>query len=166
MLRLNIGSGQRPFGKGWTNVDKQAKWNPDVLADGASLPMFEEGSADIICLHHVLEHFGCGEAESLLKECHRILCVGGRLLVFVPNMVALSNMWHSAQMDTQLYMTNVYGAYHGDEADRHKWGYDSKSLHKTLLNAGFYMASGFNYEPIPGADIAQADWILGMEAIR
>src|SRR3990167_3044244 len=123
MLRINLGSGQRPFGEGWTNVDTQARWNPDVVADGASMPMFADASAELIVLHHVLEHFGCGEADAMLRECYRILAPGGSLLVFVPDMYELVRGWNQGKIDTQVFLTNVYGAYMGDEADRHKWGF-------------------------------------------
>ena len=47
-LMLNIGSGQRPFNKRhWVNIDKQARWNPDVLCDfGNPLDkiQYEDGS--------------------------------------------------------------------------------------------------------------------------
>lgn len=164
---INLGSGQRPFPKPWINVDCQAKWKPDVVADGASLRAhFAENTADIIVLHHVLEHFGCGEANGMLNECHRTLKPGGSLIVTVPDMVNLAKAWGTGQISTQLYMTNVYGAYQGDEADRHKWGYHTANLHDTLSLAGFADVRKFDFRPIRGADIAQDWWILGMEAIK
>lgn len=164
MLKLNVGSGQRPFARPlWTNVDINKKWRPDVIADGSSMPMFESGSADIVVLHHVLEHFGCGEGAEMVRECHRILCPGGSLLVFVPNMVALAHMWIKGQINTQVYMTNIYGAYMDSEADRHKWGFVEGSL-KGFLQACSHWEwiDRFDWLPIAGADIAKADWVLGL----
>src|SRR6185369_1603612 len=58
LLRLNCGSGQRPFGTtgdgAWINIDIQKRWNPDVVADIRSMPMFEDNSAEYIVLHHVM----------------------------------------------------------------------------------------------------------------
>ncbi len=168
MLRLNVGSGQRKFQKPWLNVDVNPKWRPDVVASGESMPMFETGSADVIVLHHVLEHFGCGEASALIRECHRILKSEGSLLVFVPDMKALVQMWNMGRISTQVFLTNVYGAYMDSEADRHKWGYDLYSLYDFLQSAGGPWRSKRRYDwrPIPGADIAQDIWILGVEAIK
>lgn len=167
MTQIQIGSGQRPFQSPWINVDSQARWNPDVCADGqkylASLPAKR---VDMICLHHVLEHYGCGEADALLRECYRVLVPGGSLLVFVPDMAELALAWIYGRIDTQIYMTNVYGAYMGDEADRHKWGFTKQSLKETLRRVGFDPRP-FDWRVIPGADIAGPDfWILAQEGIR
>jgi predicted SAM-dependent methyltransferase len=171
MRRINIGSGQRRFGTPeapWINVDSQARWNPDVHADGELYLRIDvvDASVDMICLHHVLEHYGCGEADALLRECHRVLVPGGSLLVFVPDLAELMLAWNSGRIDTQVYMTNIYGAYMGDEADRHRWGYTKQSLKDTLRLAGFDPRP-FDWRVIPGADIAGPDfWILAQEAIR
>ena len=164
-MNINLCSGQRKFGDGWINVDTNPKWTPDVVADGASMPMFADSSADIICIHHGLEHFGCGEAGPMIQECRRILKSGGLLLVFVPDMLAFAEGWIQGRVTTQVYMTNVYGAYMDSEADRHKWGYDAKSLKAFLEPFGFKVRP-FDWRHIPGADIAQDWWILGVEAVR
>lgn len=168
-LRLNIGSGQRPFKKPFINVDKQARWEPDVIWDAGnplSLCPFEPGTCDLIVLHHVLEHFGCNEGDSLLRTCHSLLVKGGRLLVFVPDMGELAHMWIEGRLSTQVYMTNVYGAYMGGEADRHKWGYTSPSLIRTMALSGFRGHLHFDGRAIEGADIAKDRWILGVEGIK
>ncbi len=165
-MRLNLGSGQRKFGPDWINVDTQAKWEPDVALDGAQyLAQLHPGEVSMICLHHVLEHYGCGEADSLLRECHRVLAPNGSLLIFVPDMRALSEAWREGRLSDQVYMTNIYGAYMGDEADRHKWGFTEQTLKDTLYRIGFRVLS-FDWRKIPGADIAKDFWILGVEAIK
>jgi len=167
MHRINLGSGQRPFAKPFINIDINPRWNPDVVADGASMPMFENASAEIVVCHHTLEHYGCGEAKQMIKECHRILAPGGSLLVFVPDMMALAQMWISGKLSTQVYMTNTYGAFMQDEADRHKWGYDRKSLIEFLRAcAEWRVVVPFGWRDIPGASIARDTWILGIEAIK
>ncbi len=167
-LRVNLGSGQRPFGEGWTNVDSQARWSPDVLADGASMPMFADETAEFIVLHHVLEHFGCGESLGMLRECYRILEPGGSLIITVPDMRALVRGWVTGQISDQIYFTNVYGAYMGDEADRHKWGFTAETLQKFLwtVQPGWSKVGMFDYRPIEGADISRDWWILGTEAVK
>lgn len=168
-VKLNLGSGQRPFGPGWTNVDTQARWKPDICADATEyLRTLSEGAVEMIVLHHVIEHYGCGEADALLRECHRILCPGGSLLVFVPDLAELAHGWLQGRIDDQVYATNLYGAWMGDEADRHKWGYTRRTLRATLLHAGFRgtHVRGFDGREIAGTLIAQDWWILGEEAIK
>lgn len=169
MLRLNIGSGQRPFKKPFINVDKQARWEPDVIWDAGnplSLCPFDKGTCDLIVLHHCLEHLGCNEGDSLLSDCMGLLVKRGSLLVFVPDMWELSAMWREGRISTQVYMTNLYGAYMGNEADRHRWGYTADTLSRTLKSVGFANPSSFDGRFIEGADIATGRWILGMEGIK
>ena len=171
MLGLNIGSGQRKFKSTfdllWMNVDTNEKWQPDVIADGSSLPMFKDAEADFIVLHHVLEHFGCGEAGDLIRECHRILKRRGSLLVFVPNLRELAHLWLEGRLSTQVYATNLYGAYMDDEADRHKWGYDGGTLRQFIeTSAAWHKYFDFNWRVVPGADLARDRWILAVEAIK
>ena len=173
LLKLNCGSGQRPFDRklGWTNIDAQERWQPDLVCDAAHLP-YEAGSAGIVVLHHVLEHFGCGEGLGLLQEAHRVLAPGGSLLVFVPDLQAMCQRWLAGSFDTQLFMTSVYGAYMGDEADRHKWGFTNTTLHKAIQDAACANDGGwagirtFDWRHVNGADLARDWWILAREAVR
>lgn len=168
MTKINIGSGQRPFGAGWINVDAQERWHPNVVTNGLEyLQRHTDASVDMICLHHVLEHYGCGEADALLRECYRVLVPAGSLLVFVPDMLELALGWIEGRIDTQIYLTNVYGAFMGDPADRHAWGYTQRTLNETLMRVGFPAPQRFDWRKIPGADIAGPDWwILGVEGIK
>ena len=166
-LRINLGSGQRKFGAGWTNVDINPKWDPDVIADGSDMPMFNAGSAEMIVCHHTLEHYGCGEASGMVKEAWRILRPGGSLIVCVPDMNELARMWLEGALSTQVYLTNVYGAFMDSEADRHRWGFDARSLREFLASsAPWTKIVKLDFRTIPGADIARDRWILGMEAVR
>lgn len=171
MIALNLGSGQRPFGEGWINVDKIAHEGmpaPDLICDGASLLAEWKDRFDYVVLHHVLEHFGCGEGEALIKEAHRVLKPGGKLYVFVPDMKALAWEWAVKEsISTQIYMTNLYGAYMGHEEDRHKWGYDKDHLYEFLYKSAQWKEIHPCGNPnLPGADIAWDWWILGAEATK
>lgn len=174
MIGLNVGSGQRPFksapGLKWVNidsVDRPPKCTPDILADGAHLPMYDDNTVDYFVLHHVLEHFGCGEAQGLIKEAFRVLKPGGSLLVFVPDLRALAERWLQGKLTTQIVMTSFYGAYMGSEEDRHKWGYDPKSLYDFLTSCcSWKEVALFDWRHIPGSDCAKDFWILGMECVK
>ena len=148
-------------------MDCNPKWEPDLLADGADLSLIASESAEYVVLHHTLEHFGCGEADAMLKECYRILAPGGRLIVCVPDLRALAKAWLKGDIDDYIYCVNIYGAYMDDEADRHKWGYSSLSLGSMLLMVGKWKTVRlFDYRPIEGASIAKDFWILAMECVK
>lgn len=167
MKAINLGSGQRPFAAPFINVDINPRWNPDVVADGAHMPIFEDSTVDLVVAHHTVEHYGCGEAKSMVQECYRILKPGASLLVFVPDMRALAQRWLTRQMTDQVYFTNVYGAYMNDEADRHRFGYTRESMQEFLADsAAWSTVKAFDWRTIPGADIARDFWILGMEAVK
>lgn len=173
MIALNLGSGQRPFKDPWLNYDIQRKWEKPTLEAGCEwiyredMEGIDKGSVDMVCLHHVLEHFGCGEADDMIKDCHRLLKSGGSLLVFVPDMRKLAQRWLLGQITDYIYFVNVYGAYMGDEADRHRWNYSFDSLKETLRNCGDWSeVKYFDWRDIMGADIAKDWWVLGMECVK
>lgn len=172
-LKLNVGSGQRRFdvSKGWVNVDctvREPDQVPDVVCDVGREPLpFPDGSAECVVLHHVLEHFGCGEADALVRECYRVIRPGGSIVVCVPDMASLADAYAKAKIDDFIFMVNCYGAYQGSEADRHKWGYSRVGLmdylRKTLPGAAVGL---FNWRAIDGADIARDWWIAAAEVYK
>ncbi len=166
MIALNCGSGQRPFAAPFQNIDINPRWSPDIVADCSSLPMFADNSVDLIVSHHVVEHSGCGEAAPMLREWHRILKPGGSLIVAVPDMAALAQAWMNGRLTTQVYMTAVYGAFMNHEADRHKFGYDFRSLKEFIGGCGFSNIRPFDWREIEGASIAQDFWILCLEGSK
>jgi SAM-dependent methyltransferase len=173
-LRICAGSGQRPHGQGWINLDIQERWRQAALDKGGEflrcdmnrLP-FPEESASLVIAHQVCEHAGCNESAPFVSEAYRVLKPGGSLLVFVPDMFELARGYLDGKISTQIYMTNVYGAYMGDEADRHRWGFDRGSLYDFLRSsAPWSRISGFNWRDIPGTNLANAWWVLDAEAVK
>lgn len=166
-MKLNVGSGQRKFGAGWTNVDTQSKWDPDVVADAKHMPMFADGSAEMIVLHQVLEHFWVEDAKAVIGECYRILQPGRSLIITVPNTRELAMRWLRGEIDTNLFLINTYGAYMGDQADLHRWAYIGQTLADMLLQcAAWRTVKSFDWRPIEQASIAYDWWVLGIEAIK
>ena len=86
--KLNLGCGNdiRPD---YVNLDVSGLDGVDVVHDLNELPLpFEDGVfSEILCLD-ILEHV---DYPPLLKECHRILKPGGRLVVEVPHFSSNNN---------------------------------------------------------------------------
>lgn len=167
-LRLNVGSGQRPFGKTWTNVDLQPKWHPDVVADADCMPEFADGTAELVVLHHFAEHLGVEKVQATLRECYRILAPSGSLIVVVPEMLEVTKGWLKGKINTAMFMTITYGAFMGDESDRHRWGYTELSLCEQLHQiAEWKIVKAFDWRSMEGSDFAAPDWwFCGVEAIK
>lgn len=171
-IGLNVGSGQRPFASNdeieWVNIDKVERegMKVDRVDDGCSL-CTADASVDIVVLHHVLEHLWPDDAKLLIMEAFRVLKPSGSLLVFVPNMQALAARWLGGELTTQVYLTNVYGAYMGNDEDRHKWGFDALALSDFLWSSAQWTSmKPFDWRDVPGADFARDWWVLAAEVIK
>lgn len=169
-IGLNCGSGQRPFTSTpdfkWINLDIQERWLPDICCNASSIPL-EDESLDCFVSHHQHEHAGHGENDQILREAYRLLKPGGSFLIFVPNMRELAKGWLNGRLDTVTYMITVFGAYMGDEADRHKFGYDRDFLMQCLGNVcPWSEIKDFNWRDVGSAALAQDWWILGVEAVK
>jgi ubiquinone/menaquinone biosynthesis C-methylase UbiE len=172
LVGVNLGSGQRRFESTaeimWMNVDHVSRPGqvPDLICDGRKMPI-ESGSVDYVVMSHCLEHFGCGEASDVIQEAYRVLKTGGSFIATVPDMRTLAVKWISGKLDDQLYFTNLYGAFMGEEADRHRWGFTSASLTNELeKHSPWRSISTFDWRSISGMDLARDWWILGKEAVK
>lgn len=173
---INCGSGQRRFESvpgviDWANVDccsRPPDQVPDIICDvGKERMPFEDGSVDYVVLSHVIEHFGCNEAASMIAECYRVLKEGGSLIASVPDIKELAKRWLAGSIDDFIFNVNCHGAYMGLETDRHKWNYHQSSLEEWLRGQQQWLVvRRFDWRAIPGMDLARDFWICGAECIK
>lgn len=83
---------------------------------------FPDATFDVVTLFHVMEHVP--DPHGLLAEVRRILHVGGRLVLQVPNIESLQ---------FQLFGTRWYGL----DVPRHVINYSSRSIRQLLSVSGF-----------------------------
>jgi predicted SAM-dependent methyltransferase len=85
-LKLNLGCGYYKR-EGFVNIDRAKECDPDMVIDldPPFMPLrlpFGDDSVDLIYSHHVLEHII--RFKELNNECYRVLKVGGKFEVIVP----------------------------------------------------------------------------------
>lgn len=177
-MKLNLASGQRPFIKPWVNIDvKEQGYSVDILTDIKDLSMIANETVDVIVLHHVVEHIAIHEISNYVREWRRVLRVGGKMAVFVPNLREINKAWQENRISTFIHNVNTYGAYQDSVHDLHKWGYDMPELANRLsgkneqtgeveFNWSVIQSVSLNDPIYQGADLAHDWWILEAEFIK
>jgi len=81
--KLNLGCGERKK-DGFINIDWNREVEPEIVHDLNKLPYpLEDSRFDLIEASHVLEHLD--KPFSIMKEMHRLLKPGGKLIIKVPH---------------------------------------------------------------------------------
>lgn len=136
-LKLLIGSRTRY--PGWKTLDLVAGPDVDYVGDCQNLAPFQPNSIDAIYASHVLEHVAYPQLPATLKEWHRVLAPGGMLMVAVPDMNILAQLFVKPEMkgaDKVLVMRMMFGGQL-DATDFHCIGFDLEILGVHLHMAGF-----------------------------
>jgi SAM-dependent methyltransferase len=106
------------------NCDVEVWVRPDVAASVLNLP-FRENCFSSVLFTDVIEHLPPGTEEKALREIHRCLAKGGRLILTTPNDVALFT---------------ICDAKHWVEGHRH---YKPEIIHRLLTETGFSIRNEF-----------------------
>lgn len=180
LLDVGCGNGRflaRMLDLGWKVVgvepDHQAvnvaweKLGDDVFRGTLEEASFLEESFDAITMNHVIEHLW--DPVSTLKECHRLLKSGGRLVVVTPNLYSLAH---------KLFRE----AWRGLEPPRHFFVFSSHSLQACAKRAGLrvlklsttarlsrniWASSRLVHQKggLPGGSLTRIGWWLRLEGL-
>ena len=143
--RLNLGAGSdiRQPEEEWINVDGLPLPKVDVVADVSKLDMFGDECADEIYASHVLEHMKYTESLAVIQEWVRLLKVGGKMVVEVPDLGALAHFyvrgeWQIGPPGSERNLQNcVYGNFESDDVfGFHKAAFDQNLMRHYLRQAG------------------------------
>lgn len=139
-VQLHLGCGRR-FIPGFIHVDVADAPHIDHVNDISTLPMFGDGSVDVIYCCHAFEYFDRVEARRVLEEWRRVLRPGGVLRLAVPDFEALVEVYRRHD-DLSLIAGPLFGRIavhtpHGDKVLYHRTTYDFRTLCQTLESAGF-----------------------------
>ena len=139
-LKLHIG-GREPH-PDWKILDVEPRPEVDYIADASDLSQFESDSVESIYASHVLEHFYYrlnNELVNTLKEWHRVLKPGGKLLISVPDLKILCWLYlhpNLIPVERHHLMSIMFGGQ-TNMYDVHKVGFDFELLALYLEEAGF-----------------------------
>jgi predicted SAM-dependent methyltransferase len=177
-LLINIGCGPKPL-PGWINLDSARGDAINVVWDLRHGLPFSDESATAIFGEHVIEHVPRPDAETLLRECCRVLQPGGVLRLSTPDAGRFLRSYAGDQKfladerfldpaDTPMDRVNMMMREHG----QHLWAYDAESLVRLLRSAGFSSAEErafgvSGHQSMQGIDSAEREFeSLYVEAVR
>lgn len=144
-MKLNVCAGRHIL-DGWTNVDIQASPRasrpPDILADAKAIPL-PDGCADELMCIHGFEHFYRWEVDALITEWKRLLKVGGKLVLELPDLLKcceniITGFTFGGKDPDQSGMWGLFGdPRESDPYMNHRWGWSPKTLRHFLKMHGF-----------------------------
>src|SRR5690348_11497256 len=96
-MKINIGPGPH-YQEGWVNVEVAKCFKADVYLDDPMVLPFEEDSAELIYVGHILEHIEWERVPVYLAEMKRVLKPGGTLVVVGPDMWRGLELWKNGKL--------------------------------------------------------------------
>lgn len=137
-LRLHVG-GEAPL-DGWKVLNIDPADYVDYVGDCSDLSQFADQSVAEIYASHVLEHLGyLDDLPNALKEFHRVLKVGGRLRLSVPDLETLCRLFLHPKLDmsSRFHVMRIMFGGQMDAHDFHKVGMTEEFMTDYLQVAGF-----------------------------
>jgi predicted SAM-dependent methyltransferase len=129
--KLHLGCGNNRL-EGYVNIDWRKTRATDLVCDIKKLP-YPDGSISSIETYHVIEHLPRHDLPKALREWHRVLAPGGRLVIECPDFDEAAREYLDGN-DKRL--DNIFGLQRF-LGDAHMFGYNLKRLESVLSDAGF-----------------------------
>tara|TARA_B100000073_G_scaffold278374_1_gene238728 strand:+ start:127 stop:639 length:513 start_codon:yes stop_codon:yes gene_type:complete len=136
-MKINIGGKEKK--EGWKILNIQDGEHVDFHGDISDLSQFENGSVEEIYASHVVEHVDQNKIKETLKGIHRVLKIGGKFYVSVPDMEILCRIFMSKEAPKKAKFHAMRMMFGGqiDEYDYHYFGWNYEFLQDYLTEAGF-----------------------------
>jgi predicted SAM-dependent methyltransferase len=135
-MKLYVGSHDyRP--DGYKTVDIDETHRPDIVADITKRIPVETESCQEVVAGHVLEHIEWPDSFMAISELGRVLRIGGRLKLAVPDMGVLSAMVLRGTSDFHA-MALIFGVGgRTNKFEAHRFGFTAGMLTDMLTSLGF-----------------------------
>jgi predicted SAM-dependent methyltransferase len=145
--KLHIGCGPIRL-DGWINIDNDPNLHSvDIVWDATREFPLQDSSCAFVYNEHFLEHLSVESGASFLRECYRLLIVGGILRVAMPSLEVIVQRYVSEDWRNQDWLTSPDYQFVQTRAEMlniafrwwgHQWLYDREELHRRLREAGFF----------------------------
>lgn len=83
-IKIHLGCGGKRF-EGYINIDAVPTEGSDMVMDVVDLSVIPSNSISEIFMKSVFEHFYRHQQDQILREYHRVLKKGGKLVISVPD---------------------------------------------------------------------------------
>src|SRR3990167_759699 len=138
-MKLHLGCGTKRL-EGWVNIDSVAECRPDVVHDISRPLPYGDQTADEVLAEDLLEHFDKYVRFLVFYQWVRVLRVGGKITIQVPNFKKILFKYFKFGYDNfvdfifgeNLWESKVYIGHFGS----HKWGYSKKTLEEFVRILG------------------------------
>ena len=143
-MKLHLGCGTKKL-EGWVNIDSVPECRPDVVHDITQPLPYADQSADELLAEDLLEHFDKYVRYLVFYEWMRVLEVGGKITLQVPDFKTILlryfkfgyNNFVDFIFGENLWESRIYIGHFGN----HKWGYSQKTLREFVSVFGIETAN-------------------------
>jgi predicted SAM-dependent methyltransferase len=136
MLKINIGSGHTNFGVDWDHIDSIE--GPHIKSHDITKLPYEDNSVDVLYSSHTLEYFDKDEALKVLTEWYRVLKIGGKIYLSVPDFGAMADLYLNDNIPLHSFIGPLYGKMDSNgKTIYHKTVWDYASLGEYMRIIGF-----------------------------
>lgn len=143
-MKLHLGCGTKKL-EGWVNIDSVPECRPDVVHDITKPLPYADQSAEELLGEDLLEHFDKYIRYLVFYEWTRVLKVGGKITLQVPDFQTILlryfkfgyNNFVDFIFGENLWESKIYIGHFGN----HKWGYSQKTLKEFVSVFGIETAN-------------------------
>ncbi len=143
-MKLHLGCGTKKL-EGWVNIDSVPECRPDLVHDITRPLPYADQTADELLAEDLLEHFDKYIRYLVFYEWTRVLKVGGKITLQVPDFKTILLRYFKFGYDNfvdfifgeNLWESRIYIGHFGN----HKWGYSQKTLKEFVSVFGIETAN-------------------------
>ena len=144
-MKINIGCGQRNFGKEWIHIDGADYDHID--SKDILMKKYKKEAVELIYASHLIEYFDRKEIIPILKRWREVLKPNSILRLAVPNFEIYAKLYSEKKISLDDSLGPLFGKMEmGNKTIYHKTTYDYASLKTILKEVGMRNISKYNWK--------------------